>query len=364
MLDIMIKAFTGALASDARGTAAQARDTYRDYSVTSISQYTKATRSEPITMIDSRLQGVEALPNLMTTLTSIYAAMYLQSFALATSRNIDGVRIDRVLEKINPNSVKSKGGYVVDLLSDKNPLTLPGLGELPNYVTLESSVTTKDAIKEVTQFSSNLTTGIVFEAKTTRDEREVGIPISVRLIANRMDNGVIQNIFESAVVNRTAKERYHEWRSGGLNFWQDVILCKDIRTNFRKNYIKDKTGLYGEVVKRQQTKVVGNLIGGNPSVSLVSNIMVVSQETIDSFERASTKRFSDERTRNLIFNNVSCLIIAVVDTDYEVVRFYYHDQTVPTEATFSALKSGSSNGGAPDVMEILKAFQMGNNVRI
>ena len=43
---------------------------------------------------------------------------------------------------------------------------------------------------------------------------------------------------------------------------------------------------------------------------------------------------------------------------------YYHDISVPTTVTYRDLKGSSGKGGAPDVMEIIKAFQMGNGINL
>lgn len=386
----------------------------------SMTQYTKSTRSEPITMIDTSISNMEELPDLMMTLTSIYAAMYAQSFSIAINQEIGGIKVLQTLDQINPNRSKMEG--VLALASglstglESNHLMLPdykNIGKKQNSViSYESAVkvkgTTRNAwgaltngldtsevkldedgnpiigadgkavrvdldpkaaghgtdIESITKFMSNLSTGILFEVHVEAEGRKVSIPISVRLIANKMSPDIMSNLFTAAVKNRTAKERYHEWRAGGLSLWNDVILCKDIARESRRNLIKDTSGMYSEVLRRKSSNQITGALSGNPSISQISNILIVSEETATQFERDSGKKLKSPGVRDLIFNNTQTLILAVVNRNRETVTLYYHDISVPTTVTFRDLKGASGKGGSPDVMEIIKAFQMGNGINL
>ena len=385
----------------------------------SMTQYTKSTRSEPITMIDSTLSSMEELPDLMMTLTSIYAAMYAQSFSIAINQEIGDIKVLQTLDQINPNRSKMEGvlalasGFSVGaesmqlkLPDYRNPtvstesvisfeangpkVNITGKnrgihGALTNGVNTGKWVTTKDDknketskwvepefdkashsadIDAVSKFMSNMSTGILFEVSVDADGRSVTIPISVRLLANKMASDIMVSLFTAAVKNRTAKERYREWRAGGLSFWNDVILCKDILRENRKNLIKDSSGMFSEVLRRKSSNQIVGALSGNPSISQISNILIVSDDTVNQFERESGKKIKNSGTRDLIFNNTQTLILAVVNRTRETVTLYYHDISVPTTVTYRDLKSSGGKGGTPDVMEIIKAFQMGNGINL
>ena len=385
----------------------------------SMTQYTKSTRSEPITMIDTTLSSMEELPDLMMTLTSIYAAMYAQSFSIAINQEIGDIKVLQTLDQINPNRSKMEGvlalasGFSVG--AESMQLKLPDYrnptvstesvisfeangpkvstteknrgvhGALTYGVNAGKWVTTKNEddeevntlvepefdkvshsadIDAVSKFMSNMSTGILFEVSVDANGRSVKIPISVRLLANKMASDIMVSLFTAAVKNRTAKERYREWRAGGLSFWNDVILCKDILRENRKNLIKDSTGMFSEVLRRKSSNQIVGALSGNPSISQISNILIVSDDTVNQFERESGKKIKNSGTRDLIFNNTQTLILAVVNRTRETVTLYYHDISVPTTVTYRDLKSSGGKGGTPDVMEIIKAFQMGNGINL
>ena len=402
----------------------------------SMTQYTKSTRSEPITMIDTSISNMEELPDLMMTLTSIYAAMYAQSFSIAINQEIGDIKVLQTLDQINPNRSKMEG--VLALASglstglESNHLMLPDYKNIgkkqDSVISYESAVkvhgstrntwgaitnglatsevkldengkpvyadadgNTKDDkgrritaangevvrvetdpngvghgtdIESIAKFMSNLSTGILFEVHVEAEGRKVSIPISVRLLANKMAPDIMVSLFTAAVKNRTAKERYREWRAGGLSFWNDVILCKDISRENRRNLIKDTSGMYSEVLRRKSSNQITGALSGNPSISQISNILIVSEETATQFERESGKKLKSPAVRDLIFNNTQTLILAIVNRNRETVTLHYHDISVPTTVTFRDLKGSGGKGGAPDVMEIIKAFQMGNGINL
>lgn len=385
----------------------------------SMTQYTKSTRSEPITMIDTTLSSMEELPDLMMTLTSIYAAMYAQSFSIAINQEIGDIKVLQTLDQINPNRSKMEGvlalasGFSVGAesmqlklpdyrnptVSTESVISFEANGPKVNITgknrgihgvlsrgidTVELVTSTNDKGKEtskwvepefdkvshsadidaVSKFMSNMSTGILFEVSVDADGRSVKIPISVRLLANKMASDIMVSLFTAAVKNRTAKERYREWRAGGLSFWNDVILCKDILRENRKNLIKDSSGMFSEVLRRKSSNQIVGALSGNPSISQISNILIVSDDTVNRFERESGKKIKNPGTRDLIFNNTQTLILAVVNRTRETVTLYYHDISVPTTVTYRDLKGSGGKGGTPDVMEIIKAFQMGNGINL
>lgn len=378
---------------------------YANDSADSIVEYTRLTRCEPIAMIDHTIILNPVLPDLMGTLTHIYAVMYSQAFSLAINARIGDINIVQILDKINPNRDLKRVGLAIEshslMLPDyrkdrrgKSSVTLESRNndgnkgkekfdpnnpehrklynkrrvdiydndqDSPNYKpeTHQVGVDTGDIVK----FHSNLTTGITFNVSVNLDKRSIEIPVTMRVLANSITNDNIISILEAGVVNRTVKERWRGWRSGELAFWKDLVLCRDILKADRANQIKDKTGLYAEITRRRNTNTMASIASGDPSISQVSNILVINQSTIDEFERVSLKRITNAKVRETLFNATQIMIMAIVDNDMETVTIYYHDITIPTTVTFRELKANSKKGNV-DPMEILKAYQMGNGIRL
>lgn len=362
----------------------------------SIVEFTRVARCEPIGMIDHTIILNPVLPDLMSTLTHIYAVMYSQAFSLAINATINDIEVLRTLNAINPKRDMKRAIYGFESRSLRLPKYTNGVSlesggynkgdsydhqmtlklKTPQHnndgsrtVSVESGRPQQPKhansvdIDGVSKFHPNLTTGTNFNVKVQADNRTVEIPITMRIMANSIHSDNIISILEAGVVNRTAKERWRGWRSGELSFWSDLVLCKDILKADRANLIKDKTGLYTEITKRRGDNTMVGFTTGSPSISQVSNILVVSQSTIDEFERVSLKRITNNKVRETLFNATQVMILAIVDPDMETVTLYYHDISVPTTVTFKELKSNSKKG-TMDPMEVLKAYQMGNGIRL
>lgn len=370
----------------------------------SLVEYTRSTRTEPITMIDHTIINQPELSDLMATLTTIYAAMYSQAFSIAINHEIGSIKALKALDKINPNrsAMKSLPGLESHSLLLPDYRNIENNYKVTNKISMESNLSVKGGARishtgdidiaaklnynddadvanakendkhgakvstdAITKFNQNLSTGILFDVSVTANGASLSVPLSVRLLANEMRQDNVLSILKAAIVNKTAKERYREWRAGGLSFWSDIVLCRDILKEQRKNLIKDQTGVYSEVIKRRNNNKLAGIFSGDPSISNISNILVVSTETIARFETETFKKLKDVKVRDTIFNNTNVMILAVVDTDKEVVTLYYHSISVPTIVTFRDLKSHTKKQGL-DPMEVLRSFQMGgmNGIRL
>lgn len=370
----------------------------------SLVEYTRSTRTEPITMIDHTIINRPELSDLMATLTTIYAAMYSQAFSIAINHEIGSIKALKALDKINPNRsvMKNFPGLESHALTLPDYRNIENNYKVTNKITMEGNfnvgggvvfqpngniavganasydsgpnvidvnnknkATVEMETDAITKFHQNLSTGILFDVSVSANGASLSVPLSVRLLANDMNTNNLLSILKAAVVNKTAKERYREWRAGGLSFWSDVVLCRDILKEQRKNIIKDQTGVYSEVIKRRNNNKWAGIFSGTPSISNISNILVLDSGTVSHFERETFKKLKDTKVRDAIFNNTNVMILAVVDTDREVVTLYYHSISVPTIVTFRDLKSYTKKQGL-DPMEVLRSFQMGgmNGIRL
>lgn len=392
-------------------------DVVRSLNANSMSEYARTTRSEPICMVDHKIFNIPEMSDLTQSVTAIYAAMYMQAFSIAINQEIGDIKVFKTLEKINPNRSKLESILQASAALENYELKLPNFNE-EQTTSLESvclviskeengSVSSvwenvsgserrhQEAVnavrahnadpnnrrklrepersstkggnvdtEAVTRFASNLSTGLLFSVTVnTAQGAKIEIPVSVRLLVNSLQTQNVLSLLSAAVKNQTAKERYREWRSGALSFWNDVILCKDITREYRKNLIKDETGMLNEILRRKQSNRTAGILSGNPSISQISNILIVSSDTIREFERDNYKKISDASVRDLIFRNTQVLMLIVVDQMRELVTFYYHAITLPTTSTFREIKAAGKSSN-PDIMEYIKAFQLASGARI
>lgn len=107
----------------------------------------------------------------------------------------------------------------------------------------------------------------------------------------------------------------------------------------------------------------GNLLGSAVGGHRFPDLIVISASTARELERNVGGRLKGLRVRDKVFNETYCMILCVVDPDYEMVTFYHRGIAIPTELSFKELKVSNGKKG-PDVAEIMKAYQMGANPTI
>jgi hypothetical protein len=364
--------------------ASKLTDTMRAAKSGSLIEYTQPTRVEPIVLMDEKITSLPYAGDIMQSLTSLFSGYYLQAIALSV--NVGAVDVIRLLDKLNPkrnvadnviNGVSNGVATVVSMESvEAYRFRLPvpgrsdGLGSL--NASLESigdddaPITTaspgRDTVKMLGELT-NLSVGKMLEVQIESDGSRATFPINVRLICSGIGSKELVHILGVGSKNISVKERFHAWRAGQLEFVRDLLLCQDLIDSHKKTLAKDPTGLYAEIRKRRAGNSVAAIFSGQPSVATASNIIVMSATSAKELERTVGGRLKDFRTREKIFKETYCMILAVVDPDWEMVTFYHRSLSAPTELSVKEL-AVSNKGKGPDVAEILKAYQLGNSPSI
>lgn len=349
-------------------------------------KFTAPSRVEPICLIDSDVVHHEALPDVMQSLQSIFSGYYLQAMAISTT--IGKIDVIKQLDRLNPNrnvagnlqdAANASSNWVMSAESYKHGLPKPGKMRLSTeaygvngkddiIVTLEgkdkegkssSELADKDTLVTVKELT-NLSVGKLLNVEITDGSHKATIPIAIRLMATSIPTSSVVHILSLGNKDVTAKERYHGWRSGRLEFWRDIVMCQDLIDAHKKNLLADKTGVYNEILKRRSNNNLSTLVSGNPSIATASNLLVCSKETIRTLEGEIGRELKDFKTREKIFAESYLMIIAVIDKDWDRVTFYHRGINLPTEVSLRDLRVSNKSTG-PDVGEILKAYQLGSS---
>lgn len=328
----------------------------------SLIDYTAATRVEPIVLIDSDCLYHEMLPDVMQSLQSIFSGYYLQGMAI--SMNVGKIEVTRQLDKLNPNrnpvdSLIDSGGWLIAQESYTHRLPKPTNRFAMEAEIVRSEATlSKDTLSSVKDLS-NLSVGKMISVEISDGCHKATIPVSIRLMAASIPSDSIVHILSAGSVDKSAKERYHGLRSGRLEFIRDIVFCQDLIDAHRKNLIKDKTGIYSEILNRRRKNQLSTLLSGNPSVATASNLLVCSQDTLEKLEGQIGIKFSNFASRQKIFSETYLMMIAVLDKEWDRVRIYHRGINNVTEVGIRDIRAANKSTG-PDISEIMKAYMLGN----
>lgn len=218
--------------------------------------------------------------------------------------------------------------------------------------------TTRD-LKEL----ADLSVGKIFMVDIEDGLHRLQLPVSIRLMASSLPPKQLVHILSHDSKDTSVKERFHAWRSGRLEFWRDIVACSDLIDAHRDTIMKDKTGIYSDILKRNRTNQFAALLSGDPSIATASNIAIISDDTASQIEDEIGGRLHDFKTRQKIFAKTYLMFLVVIDKQYERVTFYHRGINQATELGVRDLKA-SQKGNGPDVSDILRAYTMGQNPRL
>lgn len=400
---------------------------FKNQKADSLVRFTKSTRVEPIALVDQRLSHLPYMPDIMQALSSIFTGYYLQAAALAVnvgrinvirlldalnpSRDVQDAAATRIVTSLNTPSTESllsMESYVYSL-----PVPEPGFGmeafgveasawnhpaAQHAYQAAQKQIdeTLKDpkfqkvgadikATQDMTNFNKdgksnatigdgdlskfvneavNLSVGKMVEVTIDDDGKKATFPIMIRLITTIVASNVLVHILaDGSRWLASAKERYHAWRAGQLEFVRDLVLCQDLIDEHRKALLQDKTGVYKEILSRRAGNATASFLSGNPSIATASNLLVLSKQTAKELEREIGGRLNNKAVRDRLFDKTYVMLMVIVDPEWEQVEIYHRGIALPTELSLKELKT-ANKGSGPDVGEILKAYQLGQNPTI
>ncbi|WP_396190427.1 hypothetical protein [Flavobacterium sp.] len=383
----------------------QARNVITTYNGTfgsgmSIVDVAKIARVEPITLISSNLSGTKELYNVLHGVLNIYAAYHLQAVSLLGTQIYDS-RILKILDKTNPDrdvktflaagqlvgesqSITAESYKTMSLTdckfglpfaqSDKKSWSAEsastdtfGYGDQDSQ-DLKQRTDLGASIGKIDSFDKlGMTVGKIVDVsfsiqskdKKNSDENATNakIPVVVKLDTMVMPGATISDIATLNADEITFGSRLNDAINGRISFIKDFILCSDLIKAQKKTMIKDPTGFYTQLLKRVNNSKLYSALSGNVSVAGVSAIIVMSEMEENEIQKRIGGRLSNLKTREMVFNNISAMMIVVIDREWERVSIYIRDIDGFSQAPFSSFKTSEKN---TDVMDLFKTLSMSN----
>ena len=342
-------------------------DLIRSSRSSSLLDYTKTTRSEPITLVDRELYSYDQMSEILQSIVSFYSGVYLQAISIAV--NVGQVNVIRLLDKVNvARDPIEAGSALLEVGISNESYVLPGMQAKKSKASLEAYRTydeddAHDSVRfdgktiDLALASSNLSVGKLLNVEIESDGQKASIPVSIRLIVTPVEQTIMTNILTSLSTDNSIKERFYGVKSGRLKFINDGIFAMDLIREHRKTLMKDTSQQYSAILKRANKNRLAGAVSLNPSVATASNIAVISKRTATAIEGTVRGKLSDYKVRQRIFNNCYLMIIAVVDTDFDMVTFHYNGIEMSTRLSIKDVKMVNKNN--VDVGEISRLLMLG-----
>lgn len=353
----------------------------------SYTEITKPLTVEPITIVQSALVNRPYMPDVMQSFSSIFAAYYLRAVSMLV--NISDINVISLFDSLNPN--RSRGwsaaaganalaaeGICRHGLGSEYDMRLPGIGESDQSPVLEGIYSFDDENKEgerSAQFgkdgakilgeNSNLAVGKNLEVIIERNGSKGAFTVNVRLIPIGMGTGLASNFLNIGGNGTSIRERILMLnRPGGTKLIRDLILCQDLIDQHVLNITADGSEIYEKVLAARRNNNLSAVLSGRPSVASASNIMIVNTEVTDSFRRSTGGDLSKPRVRERVFKDTYMMLLGVIDEYAETLTIYHRSNPHPTELMLREVKNAKAGGQGTDVLDMLKAYNSGNAIRL
>lgn len=346
----------------------------------SLISFTESARVEPLMLVDQRIKDHDKAVDLANTMQTLFTGFYLQAVNM-DGNSVESVKMMKTLDKFNPNRgglnalANSRWLTATESYSDRlpSPINQTALEDFENgngsryayereRVAMEASGG-PDLGRELREQAS-LSVGRLVNVTLKAGDKSTTVPVMIRLSAQLVDPSRLVHILTTNALDDTsARDRKYGWMAGAKSFMGDIILANDLIERESERLRKDTDGLYSTIVSRRNRGFMASVLTGVPSVGVASALVMMSQDTADEIERELGNSLDNFKTRQKIFEFTSVMIIAVLDQSWNKVTFYYRGVDTTNTVDVRAL-SAPGKGGGGDVMDIIKAFSLGNAPRL
>lgn len=354
---------------------------------TSLPEVASLSTVRPITLVSSSLMGVKDLTNIQYGILNFYAGYYLMVVGLLSVQLVD-VNILKMLDKVNPNRDLNSLMTTVGLESFVQEVSEEKLAEnVRRYLAMEGlefgltseygKQIAKNGYPEVSTESSGLTTrqvdsfekqdatiGKLLELKIAvgTDGQQVTIPVSINLDVMYIPSEVVSSMVTINKESIRLGARFKDAITGRIGFIKDFLLASDLIQKQKKMLIKDPTRAYDSVLSSIENNKLYGVLSANPSLSTISAIMMISEEEENEIRKEIGGDLTNEKTRNIVFDNTSAAIIAVVDRDWSNVRIFIRGMKNYSTIPFASFKGSSNDKGSDVLIEMVRSMSSGRMV--
>jgi len=314
---------------------------------------THATTVEPLCIVSKDLTHNEYLDDVLQTSLNIVSSYYLRAVPLVDPNT--RVVATEILGRLNPNTDISSWG--LEKVSPRDFDSEMYSSGLP--MSLASEVNQADMNNNDVHTPSNLAVGKMMKVRIGSDEgKSINVDVMMRMHTKLVDNELVSKLLSNETMDSTFTERWHKMTSGSISFWGDFIWSNDLIRDRKKLMKMDEHNLLAEVGKRRRNSLINAGAKGKRNYGVTSNVAIISKDVALQVERRQRGKLKNQRTRDLVMESLSLMILAVVDTEHEMITFYYAGNAHETQLSLKNLMNVNKKSG-PKIEDVMKILQSG-----
>lgn len=328
-------------------------DVARQVSDDSYDSLTRETRVDPFCLLDTSLLNQSYTDDLLSTSLDILVAYYMQAVSILNVGK--GVSPVTLLRKLNndPGNLASESlkptdypdNYVFGLTTESRTSRGGGRTYDPNGPRPVPVNQGKHAGVPTEVSRSNQVVGKMLKIPFDTGEGIAEVLVNFYLDIINVPPPAMVNYMQLGKPSLSFSNRLRALRAGKIRLWRDFILAGDLVEDHKKLMLMDRNNIIKTIIERRAAGLKRAAEGGGRSYGVSSNCILVSTDTLDQVEASLGGPIEDEHVRATLFNELSLLVMAVVDKEFKRITFYYRNKPHGQTVSASALKSANSKGG-------------------
>ena len=353
---------------------------------------------EPTAIVSQDLKHEEILERLLELESDIFASFYMQIFDIINKINkVDGAITIGLLSTNSSNLTKGVKGtlshlsiepdYIKDLsIETYKDSLLPTLSLEANNPYKLNSLNKKDDKKDDKKDKKVIRESDRKASKAKNDDVTSGIPsaiirkINLEMRVDAKDNHgdsysyyievpviiKLNVVFvkSSSIVNvLSSKEnagffdRLDEYRSGAISLI-NLLTAGDLIEKYKKDMLASQDdALYKLLISKQDAITEATIKKKSIPFERYYNMLLVTEEDAILIEKAIRGKLSKDKYKEKVLDTMMCLMLTIVDRDYERINIYIKDINGASDLSFKALSK--KNNSTDDLKEIYKALLTG-----
>lgn len=322
----------------------------------SMSQSASRTMISPMVAIERDLIHQDYMSDLMTVVNIRDIKDTLAHLSL--QGQVDGIRIEQLIDQINPR----RGG----LLSLQGVEAFSGMEALgPRSNPKEQEVSKEDPNQRLVKidgktYSDLNTYAPLAVGRTVMAEVRIGngqpvcIPLNFRQVPVPVSANDLKNIFEAARSTDGFFGRLSMRESGEITTPELLTGIDEIKREFNIR-MNDMSGYYDEANSRASKNRVAALRTGLVSFNTMANTIILSKATADHIELELGIRF-DKNGISKIREKVLANTIIIVDDDSGLFIFWNSGNNLPEKYSRREITVTAKKDTSLDLQSLMKLF--------
>jgi len=326
---------------------------------------------EPTAIVSTDLKHEEILEKVIELEADIFSGFYMQVFDILNKVNglsgalaIELMSTDTSLGNaiastaMNKLSKEDQQDYIKNLLKDElGSLSLEAKSNKRESGTMD--VVDNDITKNVPTIIQRTLKLKMRIDNGSSDTYTVEIPILVKVNIVYVKRSSILAVLENKSEAKTFANRLDDFRSGAITL-SELVFAGDLIKQYKNNKIKDDDDLIALLSDKNMssaTKIATTESG--LGFERYYNFLIITEEDKIAIENALHGKLTKAKYKEQLLEKMLCLMVSVIDRDYERVMIQTKDLDGKSDISYKALNKRKSN--QQDYSEIFKALVSGRN---